>query len=1591
MGNSCRRAIVVVLALSMLLPLGGIPSAPAGARDLTLFSGGGGNVSVEAGPGGTTGASFGLPEYCYVVNASLSISTHAGGDQRAPENLSLDVDGDGAPVWAFNGNGTGAFGLQDRDINGSRTIDLKFDGPGNRTFTIRLPRGAAVSNATMDIAGALGDIAFKRTELDGSRPNDFLGYSVAGAGDLNRDGYDDIVAGAPAASAKTFLANGYCAIVYGSQSGPAVLSPDIVYGGQDGENLGFSVAGVRDFTKDNYGEVLAGAINGTQIGPGPTPPNTGVAYLFAYDASSGRVRNIPVRSIAGSGTGYNMGWAVGELPDIDRDGTADIAASEPYAPHGGDLAAGRVEILPSSSSAVPSSLWGERAWALFGSFIHTAKDLDNDGRPDLVIGNRYNAQAGPTGAAYVYLSRNDFKTPLVIQGTQALCNFSASGCTGDFNGDGYNDLAIGAPNQKLLGKELGAVHMFLGGPKGLEVSDKHIVLWGRDAGGMYGSSLASPGDLDADGTDDLLVGSPAIFTAGDLRPGSVDVILTGRNRTMNMQGEAPGDLFGYSVAGAGDVDADGQKDFVIGAPVSSPGGNAAAGRVLVYLTKVMAPKNPSVNVGGMGADDWSFKGHYAREGRIPDFSAKLNGILSNPMPVATDDYGNQFNDIQVTVHSDAPGILSISNISIIYNWTATVDENPDPATGNLTRALNNLLSHQRADPPVKLVTLSLNGSTPGNVTMHSLSVIIDEAPVARPSPTLYLPEDSSDAHLLDLYTVFADDFDPEDLLFTVDACTNDSMVSVDLTDQRWLSVDALNGTDNDNWTGEVRVTVSAEDGSRLYNTTNITVIITPVNDPPVFTSVPSMNATAGVRYTYQPTAFDAENATISFGLSRGPDGMRLGGPTGLLEWMPNGNQYNRSYEVTLRASDGELYATQTFNISVSSRIDGVKIAGTPPPTAVVGMEYACAVNASTNVANATLVYSINKAPQGMTLSAGGAVRWVPAASQEGQVDVSVEVSDGPFTARQNWTITVFPAGTPLSGVRCGITEPLDSSKVGGTVKVRGYSAIAIGTVARVEVCVDNGKWKSAQGSLDWLFSLDTSGLSNGRHTVNARAFDGANYSAGASVSIEVDNPAKAASFADPMYLGLLALVLAVAVGIGAGIYLMRRKPAEAARPQAPTMQATSEEFAVEDIFLIHLDGRLIHHATRRLATGVDSDILSSMLTAVTSFVKDALARTGDSTLGSLEYGNNKILLEKGKWTFLAVVINSRQEPKELREEMRQVIRNVESEYGGVLGKWDGNSAPLADCKKLLAPLTSFSLAAAAAPAPSKPEGVDVELMSELEFYQGYVRLKVAVKNNSRSFIMDSALKVMYNEKALKLEKVEPDYPQSGREIMLGNIGIKEKKTVALYLDPQICMESYIEGTLSFKDAQGELHHVDMKKKLASVVCPIMHTEENINIPMMRRMLEGELDQKDTKIFNLPPGLDIERAFEMCKRAVQGHDIRLVREFTDSIPSFVGEAWYFGKVKGRDDRLVVKTAVRADTGSADFYVASNSRLVVTGLLAELKNDLNKEYRKERPAETAMEAVTDETRREKVRKQGHLLDKQGGGEAAPGATRPPENRP
>jgi len=431
-----------------------------------------------------------------------------------------------------------------------------------------------------------------------------------------------------------------------------------------------------------------------------------------------------------------------------------------------------------------------------------------------------------------------------------------------------------------------------------------------------------------------------------------------------------------------------------------------------------------------------------------------------------------------------------------------------------------------------------------------------------------------------------------------------------------------------------------------------------------------------------------------------------------------------------------------------------------------------------------------------------------------------------------------------------------------------------------------------------------------------------------------------------------------------------------ARPPPPLM-AAPEGFAVEDIFLMYRDGRLIQHATRRLKADMDVDVVTSMLTAVQEFIKESFGKATGEELGSMEFGDSKITLQKGKYIVLAAVISGPEAPG-FRDELKTAVKNIESEHGAVLPGWDGAVASFAGAKRFLSQLGAYQPAAA---APAKPKE-EVSVKSELEFYQGFIRVKVAVKNGMDTVIRATAVKLVYNENALRLDHVEPELRLEGNEAILGDVEPREKRTVAFYLDPQICTESSMEGILYFKDARGNLSTLMMPRKLASVVCPILFTDENINTAMIKRMASEELDKKDTKVFTIPPNLTPQKAFEVAKGAVQHHDLRQVREFTEKDP-FIGETWYYGKAKGRNERLVVRARVLAEKNVLEFYVASDSVLMLTGMLAELKTDLRKEMETQK-LRGGMSQVTDQNNVDALSSIRTLLDRAPNSEISAGDT-------
>ncbi|UCH88343.1 MAG: CHAT domain-containing protein, partial [Thermoplasmata archaeon] len=246
---------------------------------------------------------------------------------------------------------------------------------------------------------------------------------------------------------------------------------------------------------------------------------------------------------------------------------------------------------------------------------------------------------------------------------------------------------------------------------------------------------------------------------------------------------------------------------------------------------------------------------------------------------------------------------------------------------------------------------------------------------------------------------------------------------------------------------------------------------------------------------------------------------------------------------------------------------------------------------------------------------------------------------------------------------------------------------------------------------------------------------------------------------------------------------------------------------------------------------------------------------------------------------------------------------------------------------------------AGAPKQAEPEGI-VKVLSEVEFFQGFVRLKVGIRNEMNTVVTDAKLDLEFDENAMRLDFTEPDFERKGNKIIFGVIHPKEKRTVAFYLDPLICTESYVDGTLTYKDIYGELKTSAMKRRKAEIVCPILYTTENINTAMLKRLMDEELTIHDSKIYEVPEGIDIQKASDLCKETVQSHDLRLVREFIEDDPEDPEiEVWYYGITKVKKNKVVIKSSVRRKTNSIQLFVACTNKQVLTGFLAELGHNLN----------------------------------------------------
>lgn len=423
--------------------------------------------------------------------------------------------------------------------------------------------------------------AIQQRFFTGYVADDFFGYSVANAGDVNGDGFDDLIVGAPQNDAVAPDA-GRAYIFFGGNiinSGVDV----ILSGVATGDKFGWAVSGAGDLNSDGYDDVIVGAPFNDNGGT-----DAGRAYIFFGGSPMNNSADV---TLTGSNAQDNFGLSVSASGDVNANGFADVIVGAPGS-DGGGTNAGRAQIYYGGNpmnNSVDVTLNGLTAQDNFGTSVSYAGDVNGDGFSDVICGAPNNDAAGTNaGRAYVYLGSNPMNTTADLTITGAAANdifgYSVSG-NGDVNGDGYSDVVSGAPLNDAGGSYSGSVYVYFGGATLDNTVD--VTLAGM-TGENFGHSVSIQGDLNGDGYSDILAGAPnngAVFTdAGRTYVyyggSSVDNI-----RDVMFSGENSLDNLGFKVAYAGDVNGDGYTDILAGAPFNNAGGTAA-GKVYLYMNSM---------------------------------------------------------------------------------------------------------------------------------------------------------------------------------------------------------------------------------------------------------------------------------------------------------------------------------------------------------------------------------------------------------------------------------------------------------------------------------------------------------------------------------------------------------------------------------------------------------------------------------------------------------------------------------------------------------------------------------------------------------------------------------------------------------------------------------------------------------------------------------------------------------------------------------------------------------------------------------------------------------------------------------------------
>ncbi|MDX2050003.1 MAG: hypothetical protein SFT93_02345, partial [Rickettsiaceae bacterium] len=452
-------------------------------------------------------------------------------------NLASLTSSQGFWINGINNNDRTAYAVRSAgDVNGDGYSDMIIGAQGypSGSYTGRayvVYGGSALSNINL---GSL--TSSQGFTVDGINTNDNTGVSVSSAGDINNDGYVDMIIGAHSYPSGSHIGRAY--VIYGGSSLSNINLASLtssqgftVDGINTNDHTGVSVSSAGDVNKDGYSDMIIGAV------AYPSGSSTGRAYVIYGGPSLSSINLASLTSsqgftVDGINNNDGTGSSVSSAGDVNKDGYADMIIAAASYPSGSST--GRAYVIyggPSLSSINLASLTSSQGFTVdginnkdgTGYCVSSAGDVNKDGYSDMIIGAWGYPSDLATGRAYVIygnasLTNINLGALTLSQGfwVQGINNYDYTGASvgsaGDINKDGYSDMIIGAWGYPS-GSYTGRAYVIYGGASLNNInlasitSSQGFTVDGINTNDQIALSVSSAGDINKDGYSDMIIGA----------------------------------------------------------------------------------------------------------------------------------------------------------------------------------------------------------------------------------------------------------------------------------------------------------------------------------------------------------------------------------------------------------------------------------------------------------------------------------------------------------------------------------------------------------------------------------------------------------------------------------------------------------------------------------------------------------------------------------------------------------------------------------------------------------------------------------------------------------------------------------------------------------------------------------------------------------------------------------------------------------------------------------------------------------------------------------------------------------------------------